>query len=186
MKVEKKTKEEKEAQDKRSGDANTKAKPIDYPEEAKKKQKQTAENPSGDGKPKVKKETREIDFLFTPDELQQQGKRLAIAFQDKCKIEEEKKQTNDVYKTKIDAKQTEIDVLIEQVTVGYERKTVTVEVIRNFESGMREYWYKGEKRGEEPLKAHDHQLDIDLAIDANLAEEKKEIPFDLKLENLKE
>lgn len=180
MKVEKKTAEEKEALDKRSGDANTKAKPINYPEGSKKKQ-QTAENPSGDDKPKVKKENKEIEFYFTPIELQEKGKKLAIVLQDKAKIEDEKKHVADGFKSQIDAKQTEIDILIEQLTIGMERKNVIVEVRRNFESGLREYWYKDEKRGEEPLTKQDHQLDLDLAIAGNLEAEKKDKPFDLKL-----
>lgn len=174
------TKEKKGAdtQDKTSADVNTKAKPIIYPDEVKKKQKQSPENPSGDPtKPKVRKETREIEFHFTPEELQEKGRKLANALQDKAKIEAEKKANADEFKVKIDAKQTEVDVLTENITMGKETKTVTVEVIRNFESGKREYWYGGVKRDEEKLTAKDHQLDLEDAIPKT----ETDVPFDLPI-----
>lgn len=176
-----KEKKKNEELDKTSADVNTKAPAINYPEEVKKKQRQTSGNPSGDGKPKVRKETKEIDFHFTSQELQDKGKKLANVLQEKTKIEEEKKQNADAFKLRIDAKSTEADVLIEHLTIGMERKIVTVEVRRNFDSGQREYWYNGEKRGEEALTAKDHQLDIDDAEEIKKIEDKKEIPFDLKL-----
>ncbi len=115
---------------------------------------QSADDKTGTGLI-VKKETREIEFQFTDKELQEKGSKLATAIHDK-------------FKTLLDAKQSEIDLLSEQITDGFEKKTVTVEVKRNFESGLREYWYKGEKRGEEALTALDHQHELDLAEKNNI------------------
>ena len=44
---------------------------------------------------------------------------------------------------------------------------------------MREYWYKDIKRGQEPLTAQDHQLDLDLAED-QVKETKRVFDIELK------
>lgn len=165
----------KELKDKTTGHLNSTAPAINYP---KGKAPQTPENPSGDGKPKTKKETREIEFHFSDKEIQDKGIKLAKTLQEKHKIEEEKKAIADEFKMKIDAKQSEIDAITEQITNGFETRTVTVEVRRNFDTGMREYWYKDIKRGQEPLTAQDHQLELDMAEESA---EKNRPEFDLKL-----
>lgn len=159
----------KETKDKTKSHLNSQAPAIKYPEEALKKHAQTSEDPTGSGM-KVRKETREIEFHFTDKEIQDKGVKLAKCIKEKASIEDELKSIKADYTAKIGAKQTEIDTITEQISNGHEIRTVTVEVRRNFETGKREYWYKGEKRGEEPLTAKDHQMDIDDAIDSSIKE----------------
>lgn len=192
----KKTKEV--AKDKRTTDQNSKAKPINYPKVEKKKSRQTASNPSGgDIAPVIKKESALIEYRFSQDEINDKSKRLALACQDIASIEDEKRQMTTSFKFKIDGKQSEINILSNEIANGYEMKTVTCDVHRNFTTGKREYWHEGKMYHTESLTAQDHQIELDLAEENNsddseeLSKYKKKVkgeaaapiekPFDLKL-----
>lgn len=153
--------------DKTQGFQNSSAEPINYPDETKAKLQQTAENPSGDpdfvaeNEPvKYPKESRDIEFHFTEDELREKGDKLATANIAKARIESEKKQADAGFNERIKAEQAVIDILSKHIDDKYEDRTVTVEVRKNFDTQMREYWYNGVKRGEEPLLDRDHQVEL--------------------------
>lgn len=144
------TKKEKEAIDKTSVDKNSKAPAINYP-------KKTGSIATS------QKETAEIELKFSEPQLLDRGKKLCKTLQEKGALEDEKNATAKGFKDKIDAKQTEIEILTSEIQAGFETKKVSCEIVRNFDSGKREYMYQGVKVKEEPLRASDHQLDLDLA-----------------------
>lgn len=113
-----------------------------------------------------KKMMRDLEFPFTDADIQKKGLALAKATIEKGKIEDEKKQANDAFKIRIDEQQGIIEKISDELTVLFEVKTVSVDVVRNFTTGKREYWYgKGDaykKYGEEKLTSSDHALELDL------------------------
>lgn len=169
-----KTKKEK-GQDLTSADANSTAAPINYPDEVMQVVEEEKELTTDD-MVRVKKELRDIEFQFSDEELQEKGKKLAEAHIEKAKIEAEKKAVNEKFNEQIKGEQSKIDILSKHIDEGYEEKTVTVEVRKNFDTGMREYWYKDVKRAEDPLTAEDHQPELfEQTFTDEVDEEKEEM-----------
>lgn len=122
----------------------------------------------------TRKENVTIELKFTEAEIGKRGQQLAKALQEIGVIEAEKKASNESFKSKIDAKQGEIEILTEQISSGFEMKLVSANVIKNFTSGLREYHYEGKKVKEERLGSTDHQLEL-------VIKEPKVVKMDIKI-----
>lgn len=114
---------------------------------------------------KTIRENYDFKYTFTPDEITQKSQQLARACKDRSAIEDEKKAVMANFKSKIDSATAEVNLLSNQISNGYEYLTKTCEVIKNFDSGKREYFYEGVLVGTEKLRPSDYQEVIEFAED---------------------
>src|SRR5689334_18813958 len=102
-----------------------------------------------------------IRYMFSEAEQHQNSKELAEACGQKKETEDEKKSIMSQFKAKIDSHDARIGLLSKWITTGYDYRSVTVQVKRNFDTGYKEYYYQGELVDQEKLTAEDHQLAIE-------------------------
>lgn len=140
------------------------------------------------------KNTTPVSFVgkhtFTQEEKDAKLQQMLAAMRQKDEIEDEFKTTKSNYKSKIDAKTAEIKLVGNLLNAGFEDRTFTCTLVKNFDEGRREYFEIGSNRlvGTEPLTASDYQTQLQIdedAIKANneaadkLAEIQEEAPADL-------
>lgn len=106
------------------------------------------------------KELRNIRYAFTEAELQDKSKQLATACTEKQHIEDEKKSVNSDFKAKIDAKTSSINLLSNHISNGFEMRNVECEVEKDFEKGIKKYFYDGKEYDSVPLTALDRQAEL--------------------------
>ena len=151
----KKEEKKSEPKDTTKGHLNSKALPINYPKG------------SDEVVATLKKEQREIQLNFSDAQLILKAKKAAKLSQEITALETEKKAKADELGTVIKAKEVEAEILMQEITQGFETKPVLCDIVRNFTKGIREYFHLDKKVGEEKLRASDHQLELDAAEDKN-------------------
>lgn len=127
-----------------------------------------------------------IIHKFTSSELHVLLKDLVISITEKEEIEAEKTESNSGYKTRLDRVAKEINRIKNACQRGEENRTVQVQLVRNFEKGVRQYWTfdddavvnqfgglgtlrKMVKR--EPLTPADHAIQLELLEEENAKRE---------------
>lgn len=122
------------------------------------------------GKRKAVDVNKEIREEYSDADVHRMAVKLVKTMKDKEVIKEEAKAAADSFKQDLANKDTHIEELSSCITNGYQYVTRKCEMIRNFDSGKREFWYEGKLVAEEDLTAKDHQLDLEDAEAANKAE----------------
>lgn len=128
------------------------------------------DQPKKVSKKKAIKTTKEIRREYSDKEITEMAKKMIQTMKDKESIKERAKIASDEFKTELANKDLEIDQLSNCVTNGFQYETVEVEMIKNFETGKREFWFKDVIVETEDLTAQDHQLELDMAEKANKKE----------------
>jgi hypothetical protein len=110
--------------------------------------------------------------IFTQEEKNQKTEQMLQAMRQKEEIEAEFKTSKSNYKSKIDSKEAEIKLTANLLNAGFEDRTYSCLLTKDFEVGKRLYHEIGSNKlvGEEPLTASDYQTQMDLdekAIKAN-------------------
>lgn len=113
-------------------------------------------------KPVVRKENYSYEHEFTQEERNDKASQLARSCAERSAIEDEKKSANSSFKDRLDSKQSEINLLSRHLNEGHEYITKTCEAHFNFDKGIKEYYYEGNKVGEAKLSASEYQLKADL------------------------
>jgi tetratricopeptide (TPR) repeat protein len=122
------------------------------------------------GKRKAVDVNKEIREEYSDADVHRMAIKLVKTMKDKEMIKEEAKAAADSFKQDLANKDTQIEELSSCITNGYQYVTRKCEMIRNFDSGKREFWDEGKLVAEEDLTAKDHQLDLEDAEAANKAE----------------
>lgn len=108
----------------------------------------------------TRKENYQFKYVFSEDELKDKSKQLARAIQSRLELEDEKKTAVTEFKAKIEAKVSESNLISNHINNGYEYLFKTCEVVLNFETGRKQYFYEGVQVGEEPMTKDDYQKEI--------------------------
>lgn len=122
------------------------------------------------GKRKAVEVHKEIREEYSDSDIHKMAIELVGAMKDKEIIKESAKAAADSFKLDLANKDTKIEELSSCITNGYQYITRKCEMVRNFDSGKREFYVEGKLVAEEDLTAKDHQLDLEDAEAANKAE----------------
>lgn len=114
---------------------------------------------------------RNAKHTLTEDEIKQYNEQLLAALQAKKEIEAEKKEVAATYKNKIAEQELAIDKISNLMRVGYEIRPFSCYLVKNFDTGKREFYEFGSDRlvDTEPLNAGDYQLQMEEANEAIVA-----------------
>lgn len=106
--------------------------------------------------------------VFTTEEKEQKSQQMLAAMREKEEIEAEFKTSKSNYKSKIDAKEGEIKLVANLLMAGFENRTYSCILTKNFDEGRREYHELGSGKliGTEPLTASDYQTQLQIDEDA--------------------
>jgi hypothetical protein len=108
-----------------------------------------------------KKENYTFDYKFSKEELEDKSKQLALACEERNRLEDDKKSVMSDYKAKIDGKNAEINIVSGHINTGKERLTKTCDVVLDFDNGYKTYYWDGLKVGTEKLTKDDYQLSLE-------------------------
>jgi tetratricopeptide (TPR) repeat protein len=117
---------------------------------------------------------RSIKMPFNDAEGAQMGHQIAFISQEIDAIKEEAKSQADSFKQQITAKETQMKSFVRSMNLGFQMVQKSCEFKKNFETQKREYWFDGKLVDEEPLTAHDHQLELEEAEKSEMAGGKNE------------
>lgn len=106
----------------------------------------------------VRKENYNFKYKFSKEELEQKSKQLAMSCEERNKVEDQKKSVNSDFKSKIDSKNAEINIVSNHINTGYEWLTKTCDVQYDFDNGFKTFVYDGEIVGKEKMTPNDYQL----------------------------
>jgi len=122
------------------------------------------------GKRKAVEVNKEIREEYSDADIHRMAIELVKTMKDKEVIKEEAKAAADSFKQDLSNKDLKIEELSSCITNGYQFVTRKCEMVRNFDSGKREFFIEGKLVAEEELTAKDHQLDLLEAEEANKTE----------------
>lgn len=108
------------------------------------------------------KELRNIRYAFTSEELTSKSRQLAEACTKKTQIETEKKSVVSEFKAKIDAQDSQINLLSGHISNGFETRNVECEVEKDFDKGIKKYSHNGITYDTVPLTNLDRQTELAL------------------------
>lgn len=125
--------------------------------------------------------------VFTTEEKEMKSQQMLAAMREKEEIEAEFKTTKSNYKSKIDAKDGEIKMVANLLMAGFENRTYSCILTKNFDEGRREYHEIGSGKliGTEPLTAGDYQTQLQIDEDmvkANNEADKLQVVIDKKVD----
>ncbi len=143
-----------ETKDTTKGHLNSKAPPVNYPT-------------GPDISPVRLKEKATIKIKLDDKKQLEKALKLVKVLEEITALESAKATEATKFGQQIKAKETESLELQKAVGNRYEEKEVICDIVRNFGSGKREYWYQDVKYHEEPLRKSDHQYDLEHQEKAN-------------------
>lgn len=123
-------------------------------------------------KPK-KTVVRKVKVLLTEEEKVKMGENLAHELSILEEIKERKKVITAQLSKDVKDKESDISKLKDCINLGYEFKEKDCEMVKNFDTGLKEFWLDGEIIETEQLTAMDYQLNLQEQEEANAAEEKR-------------
>lgn len=108
--------------------------------------------------------SRNAKHILTDEEVDTLKETLLAALQSKKEIEAEKKEVANTYKTKVAEQELAIDKASNLLRVGYEHRPFQCYLVKNFDTGKREYFEYGSDKliDSEPLNAADYQTAMDI------------------------
>ncbi|KAA9357269.1 hypothetical protein [Larkinella humicola] len=111
------------------------------------------------------RETITYRHYYTPEEHSEKSQQLATVNIQKVELEDEKKAITSEYKAKIDAHQSQLNLLSRQVHDRFETRTILAVKRKNFTDRIWEYINpdSGEIIKTEPLTGRDLQYDVPLS-----------------------
>ena len=101
-----------------------------------------------------------FDYRFTEEEIAQKSASLATQVEHRNNLINEMKSIAKDYKGKIDLVTSEINILSNNITTGKERVKRPCKCVMDFNKGVKEFYYEGEKVGSEKMDSLDFQLQI--------------------------
>lgn len=106
--------------------------------------------------------TKEVKEEYTDADIRKMANELVQAMKDKETIKDEARSAADSFKLKLAEKDAKIEQLSSCVINGFQYVSKKLNLIKNFETGKREYWLDDKIVLEEDLTAKDHQLELDM------------------------
>jgi len=97
-------------------------------------------------------------YKFTTEEINARGNMLAQLEIDRDDLEDQRKNVNSDYQTKIKEKETQISKLAREINSGFEMRNETCEVVRNFDSRKKQIYHRGKLVKEEAMTTADYTL----------------------------
>lgn len=127
---------------------------------------------------------RNAKHHLTEDEIKAYNEQLLAALQSKKEIEAEKKEVAASYKNKIAEQELAIDKISNLMRVGYEIRPFSCYLVKNFDTGKREFFEFGTDRlvDSEPLNAGDYQLQMDEELEKATPTDQLQAVIDEKVE----
>lgn len=110
----------------------------------------------------TKKRNWMFNYNFTEEELKEKSLQLAQICNEKNRIDDDKKSAASSFKSKLDAKQSEINLLSNQIATGSEMVTKTCDCIYDHDRGIKTYIYDGKEVGQEKMTSADYQGELEL------------------------
>jgi hypothetical protein len=108
----------------------------------------------------TRKENYQFKYVFTEDEIKEKSKQLARAIQARLELEDEKKTAASEFKAKIEAKVSESNLISNHINNGYEYLFKTCDVVLDFVTGRKTYFFEGVEVGVETMTKEDYQKQI--------------------------
>lgn len=108
---------------------------------------------------------RMLPCKLSHDEVENKGKALAHAYDEYCRIEEQKKAQNSVFKEQLDAARDEMGVLRTLIKTGYEARVVTCVWVYEWSAGKRAMVRQdtGQVVDEQAIPAEELQTNLSLS-----------------------
>lgn len=106
------------------------------------------------------KQTYQLKYVFSEAELRDKSNQLARVCSDKQRLEGEKKTIIADYKAKIESKIADQNLLSSHINNGYEYLFKSCDVVLDFATKTKTFYFEGEPVGTEPLTQEDYQLKI--------------------------
>ncbi len=103
-----------------------------------------------------------FEYKFTPDELAEKASQLAQACQELNALDDDRKAAASAFKSKMDGKEAEVNVLSRSVSTGKEWVTKTCDCIYYHNEGVKKYFFENKQVGEEQMLEGDYQLEAQL------------------------
>lgn len=107
------------------------------------------------------KELHQIRYIFSDAEKQTFSMQLADTCQLKHKTENEKKEAASSFKAKIDSQDGHISLLSTRIAQGFEFRTESCIVKKDFKKGVKQYYYDGVLVDTVQLTPEDTQLRLE-------------------------
>lgn len=102
-----------------------------------------------------------FNYEFNDKEITEKAEQLASACIERNRITDEKKHVMSEYSAKIDSKTSEINILSGHIEAGFEKRTQACQMFKDFDKGVKAYFFEGKQVGEEKLTQHDYQMQAD-------------------------
>lgn len=132
------------------------------------------------------KELHTIRYPFKPEELAEKSKQMASAVDEKNRLADDLKTIKSEHKAKTDAKDAIINLMSSHINNGYEMKNVECEVEKDYEKGVKTYFYNGVKYDTVPLSNMDRQTELALINRSSAATEKDSEALDQEVKEEKD
>lgn len=98
-----------------------------------------------------KKENYNFQYFFDEPELKEKSKHLAKSCEERNSLEDQKKSVMSEFKSKLDSKNAEINLISGNINNGYEWLTKTCDVEYDFYNGEKNYYLNGKLVGTEKI-----------------------------------
>lgn len=112
------------------------------------------------------KESHTIRYAFSPDDIQEKAKRMAASVQKKSSINDELKSIKSDFKSRLDQEDAIINQMGQHIANGYDNRNVECDVVKDFEKGIKTYFYNGVEYDTAPLTNSDRQTELNLMNNA--------------------
>lgn len=103
---------------------------------------------------------KEFKFNLTEQEFAEKGKEAAALSQDLSKIQYEFKEVKETFASRIKTKQAQRNLLLKCINDGFEKRTVQCNMIKDFDSKLVQYWFKGELMEERAMLEGEMQIEM--------------------------
>jgi hypothetical protein len=106
------------------------------------------------------KELHTIRYTFSKKELEEKAKALADEVGDRARLCEEKKAIVSQYKSRIDQKDSTINLHSQHISNGYEVRNAECLMQKDFANRMKHYYFEGVLVDSVPMTESDLQTDL--------------------------
>lgn len=107
-----------------------------------------------------KQESHNIKYEFTPDELAAKADQISDAWKVKCQIDDQKKSVMSDFKSKLDSKEAEINLLANHLSNKFEFRSERCDVEKDFNTGIKTYSWKGIVYDKIKMEASEYQMEL--------------------------
>lgn len=110
--------------------------------------------------PTVSKVTRDFEFKLAGKDIELKAHEMSDLLAEVEKLEQEQKESNAAFKTKIDERYKKIGELGKAVRAGTETRTLEAEMRKDFATATKRFFFDGKQIHEEAMTAEELQMDF--------------------------